>query len=109
MTTPDTHIKVDCKECAGIGKLDDLEPGDIGGNEWPCPDCNGACSFNYTLDPPSLKFGKESNTGITYDGEIHLIKEGKEIGRYWFEDGELMFEGNLLKSMKIIIETLCRK
>lgn len=30
-----------CKTCKGIGTLDDLEPGDIGGTTWECPDCHG--------------------------------------------------------------------
>jgi hypothetical protein len=30
-----------CTTCRGSGQLDDLEPGDIGGNAWECPDCGG--------------------------------------------------------------------
>ena len=30
-----------CQTCRGSGKCDDLEPGDIGGNEWVCQTCKG--------------------------------------------------------------------
>lgn len=30
-----------CINCTGDGELDDLEPGDISGNTWVCPVCNG--------------------------------------------------------------------
>ena len=30
-----------CPRCRGLGKCNDSEPGDIGYNEWICPDCGG--------------------------------------------------------------------
>jgi len=30
-----------CNTCRGSGECNDLEPGDIGGNTWTCPNCYG--------------------------------------------------------------------
>lgn len=30
-----------CPDCRGLGKQNDLEPGDISYNEWKCPPCKG--------------------------------------------------------------------
>lgn len=35
-----------CPECGGLGTCDDLEPGDIGGNTWTCPKCQGTGLLN---------------------------------------------------------------
>lgn len=46
-----------CKTCHGSGKCDDAEPGDIGFNEWQCPDCDGngfANGFAFRLENACL-------------------------------------------------------
>lgn len=54
----DNHV---CTECSGSGKCDDLEPGDISGNEWTCTKCNGTgfengqFSLHVIIDKPVKK------------------------------------------------------
>ncbi len=43
-----------CGNCAGIGKLDDAEPGDIYFNEFVCPLCNGT-GKDYSKLPATAK------------------------------------------------------
>lgn len=39
---------------------------------------------------------------------LFFYQEGKEVGRFWFDEGKFMFEGNADKSAEIFLEALKR-